>query len=120
MATVVVAHKPELTLEDTVEVFSRHFAGTYEVQHQPTSGSFVVRRSRWAALNVSLGQRVDSTSFTFTGRIPMLFYVLVVLGFVIGIIGLIAAVIAYILLRRNWRVMEEEVTSLLLSANDFK
>ena len=120
MATVVVAHKPELTVEDTAAVFSRHFAGTYEVQGQSILGSFVIRKSRWAALNFSLTQREDSTSFTFNGRIPVLFYVLVVLGFLFWPIGLIAVVIAYVMLRRNWREMEEEVTSLLLSASEFK
>ncbi len=120
MATVIVAHKPELTVEDTAEVFSRHFAGRYEVQHEPARGSFVVRKSRWASLNVSLVQREDSTSFRFTGRIPLLFYALILLGFFIGIGALIVGVIGWIILRRNWRVMEDEVTSLLLSASEFR
>ena len=120
MATEIVAHKPELTFEDTAEVFSRHFAGRYEVQHQPIPGSFVLRKSRWAALNVSLVQREDSTSFRFTGRIPLLFYALILLGFFIGIGALIVGVIGWIILRRNWRVMEDEVTSLLLSASEFR
>ena len=120
MATVIVAHKPELTVEDTAEVFSRHFAGRYEVQPQSTPGSFILRKSRWAALKVSLVQREDSTSFTFTGRIPLVFFVLVGLVFWIGLIGLIGGVIGWILLRRSWRAMEDEVTSLLLSASEFK
>ncbi len=120
MATVIVAHKPELTVEDTAEVFSRHFAGRFEVQHEPARGSFVVRRSRWVALNVSLVQREDSTSFRFTGKIPLLFYGLFVLGFLWLIGALIVGVIGWIYLRRNWRVMEDEVTSLLLSASEFR
>ncbi len=120
MATVIVAHKPELTVEDTAAVFRRHFAGRYEVQHEPARGSFVVRKSRWASLNVSLVQREDSTSFRFTGRIPLLFYVLVGLVFWIGLIGLIGGVIGWIYLRQNWKVMEDEVTSLLLSASEFR
>ena len=120
MATVVVAHQPELTVEDAADVFSRHFAGTYEVQHQPIPGSFAVRKSRWTALNVSLVQREDSTSFTFTRIIPLLFWVLVALGFWIGLIGLIVGVIVWILLRRNWIVMEDEITSLLLNASEFR
>ena len=120
MATVIVAHKPELTVEDAAEVFSRHFAGRYEVQHEPARGRFVVRRSRWAALNVSLEQRGESTSFTFTGKIPLLFYGLFVLGFLWLIGALIVGVVGWIYLRRNWRVMEDEVTSLLLSASEFK
>ena len=120
MTTVIVAHKPELTAEDTVGVFSHQFAGRYGVQPQPTPGSFVVRKNRWVALNVSLVQREDSTSFTFNGRIPLYCYLLVGLLFWIGLIGLIGSVIGYILLRRNWRVMEDEVTSLLMSASEFR
>ncbi len=120
MATVIVAHKPELTLEDTAEVFSRHFAGRYEVEQQPIPRSFVVRKNRWAALNVSLVQREDSTSFRFTGRIPLLFYALILLGFFIGIGALIVGVVGWILLRRNWMEMEDEVTSLLMSASEFR
>ena len=121
MATVVLAHKPELTVDDATEVFSRHFAGRYEVEHQPNPGSFVVRKSRWAALNVSLVQREDSTSFTFTGKIPLLFYMLVGIGFLISLIGaLIVGGIGWYLLKRDWRVMEYEVTSLLLSASEFR
>ena len=120
MATVTVAHKPELTVEDAAEVFSRHFTERYEVQLKRIPGRFVVRKSRWIALNVSLVQREDSTSFMFTGKIPLAFYVLVGLGFFMSMIGaLVAGVIGWILLRRNWRVMEDEVTSLLLSASEF-
>jgi len=120
MTTVIVAHKPELTLENTAGVFSRHFAGRYEVQHEPARGSFVVRKSRWAELNVSLVQREDSTSFTFTGKIPLLFYGLFVLGFLWLIGAVIVGVLGWIYLKRNWREMEDEVTSLLLSASEFK
>ena len=121
MTTVIVAHKPELTVQDTAEVFSRHFAGRYEVQLEPARGSFVVRKNRWAALNVSLTQRQDSTSFTFSGKIPLVFYLVVGLGFLTGLIGaVIIGVIGWILLRRNWRVMEDEVTSLLMSASEFR
>ena len=104
MATVIVTHNLELTMEDTEEVFSRRFAGRYQVQHQPIPGRFVVRKSRWASLNVSLVQREASTSFTFTGRIPLLFYVLIGLGLLMSVFGaLIVGVIGWILLRRNWR-----------------
>jgi len=120
MTTVIVAPKPELTPENAAEVFSRHFAGRYVVEHEPADGSFVVRRSRWAALNVSLEQREDSTSFRFTGKIPLLFYGLFVLGFLWLIGAVIVGVIGWIYLRRNWKVMEDEVTSLLLSASEFK
>ena len=120
MAILIVAHKPELTLEETVEVFSRHFAGKYEVQPQLTPGSFILRKNRWAALNVSLVQREDSTSFRINRRIPLLFYVLVGLLFWIGLIGLIGGVIGWIFLRRNWKLMEDEVTSLVLGASEFR
>ena len=121
MATVVVAHKPELTPEDSAEVFSRHFAGKYEVQPQYFPGSFVLRKSRWAALNVSLVQRENSTSFTHTRKIPLYFYLaLVVVLIITSPIGaLIVGVLGYIFMRRNWKVMEEEVTWLLLSASEF-
>ena len=120
MATVVVAHKPELTVEDTAEVFSRHFAGRYEVQHEPMRRRFIIRKSRWTSLNVSLVQREDSTSFMVNGRIPLLFYGLIVLGFLWLIGAVIVGIIGWIYLRRNWKVMEDEVTSLLLSANEFR
>ena len=119
MTTVVVAHKPELTAEDTVAVFSRHFAGRYEVHHRRTPGSFVLRKSWWAQLNVSLVQREDSTSFTFSRHIPMVFFALVLLGFW-NIAGLIVAGIGWLFVRRHWLVMEDEVTTLLLSASEFK
>ena len=100
-------------------MFSRHFAGTYEVQLQPTPGSFILRKNRWASLKVSLVQREDITFFRFNRKIPLVFYVLVGLVFWIGLIGLIGGVIGWMLLRRNWKEMEGEVTSLVLSAREF-
>ena len=122
MATVNVAHKPELTAEETVEVFASHFAGRYEIQPQFFPGSFVLRKSRWAALNISLIQRAASTSFRHTRKVPLYFYLLLVVVLMITspLGALIVGVIGWILMRRNWKVMEDEVTSLLLSASEFK
>ena len=122
MATIVVAHKPELTVEDTAEVFSRHFAGRYEVRFQHRPDRFVLRKNWWAELNISLEQRMDSTSISHTRKIPLLFLVLIVVSLpLFSLIGsVVVAVVGYILLRRNWRVMEDEVTSLLISAREFR
>ena len=88
---------------------------------KPRLGDSLFVKACGRKLNVSLAQRADSTSFTINGKIPLLFYALVVAGFFIGLIGLlVVGVIGWVYLKRNWGEMEQDVTSLLLSASEFK
>ena len=84
MATVAVAHNPELTPEGALEVFRRHLGDRYDVHaarglwEKWLRGRphIVVRNTRWATVAVWLRQKEYATSFEFSGMAPQEFLVL--------------------------------------------
>jgi hypothetical protein len=51
MAVVIVGHHPELTAEEAMKVFQRHFTGKYVVYHVKGLGrDFAVKKSAWVGL----------------------------------------------------------------------
>ena len=111
MATVTVAHHPELDVETAMAVFRTHFGGRYDVyKMKPTGGyltvrknalsfverDFAVRKSRWTGVSVKLEQEKDSTSFVFSGFMP---------SELLGVIGFVP----WVFLRPRWKAMEHEI-----------
>ncbi len=123
MATVTVAHHPDLTPEGALEVLRRHLGDRYDV-HAP--GGFekwfngrphiVVRKTRWAAVAVWLRQKKDATSFRFSGMWPPE----ALLGAVFAVPGIVVTYLtAWITLRSSWKEIEADITSVIESAPEF-
>ncbi|MCH7577185.1 MAG: tetratricopeptide repeat protein [Chloroflexi bacterium] len=149
MATVAVAHQPELTPENALEVFSRHLDDRYDVHaasgffEKWFSGRphFVVRKTRWATEAVWLKQEGYATSFEFSGMQPPEFLVLAVpitvfailfvilfaiLSVILSVVGLgfpfsfrSANPIARILLRSGRKAIEADIALVIESASEF-
>ncbi len=123
MATVTVAHHPDLTPEGALEVFRSHLDDTYDVQ---APGGFekwfngrphiIVRKTRWAAAAVWLRQKKDATSFRFSGMWPPEALV----GAVFAVPGIVVTYLtAWITLRSSWKEIEADITSVIESAPEF-
>lgn len=71
MAVATVGHHPELTKEETFEIFQRHFGDKYEVYPEDSRfRDFAVKKSGWAAVGVRLEQKPGETKFVFGGFTP--------------------------------------------------
>jgi hypothetical protein len=111
MAKVTVGHHPELTLEEAMKVFQRHFTGKYVVYMYKLLGikRIVVKKSAWLGVIVVLKQKKGKTSFVFNYFTPS------------GLLrGLFFGLILILILRPRYEAMEDEVKSFLESAVEFK
>ena len=111
MPVVTVAHRPDLSVERAVEIFSSHFASKYRVYktRRPLL-HFVVQKSDWTAVGVRLRQGDNVTRFGFGAFLPSFF-----LSFL-----LIGIVTYFILYFASWRHIEREVESFILNEPEFK
>jgi len=113
MAIVFVAHHPELTAESAMEVFRRHFGDRYDVYKPWLFGrlfaNFVVKKSAWIGVGVQLKQWGEETAFGLGGMVPSPILDLLFMG-----------PIADTFLGRRWKAMEEEVSSFIENAEEFK
>lgn len=110
MATVTVAHHPELTVEGAMEVFRSHFAGRYDVYKTAfLKRDFVVKKSGWTGVGVKLQQEANATTFVFTPLMPSMILQLLAGG-----------LISYLFLRPSWKALEDEVRSFIENAADFR
>ena len=117
MAVTKIPHKPDLTKDQAMEIFRKHFAGTYEVLPftRPAYAvlaarrDFVIKKNAFAGVSVKLEQEEGETKFVYTGYAPnMLAGSLVYFGG--GI------VLSYLV----WNSLTREVQSLIESAPEFK
>jgi len=109
MAIVTIPHNPELTKEQAIEAFQRHFAGSYEVY--PTKlrkRDLVVKKSNWSGVGVRLKQEKEKTCFVFTAMMPN-----VIMQVLFG------GLFSYAILRSEWKRLEAEVTEFIDSAPEF-
>ena len=112
MATVTVAHHPELTVENAAEVFKEHFGDKYQVDATSTLGRLeriVIKKSGWTAVYVTLTQASGKTSFVFGGFMPSMVSRVPFAG-----------LIEVLFLRPSWKQMEEEVGTFIENAAAFK
>ena len=115
MATVTVAHHPDLTLDRAMGVFKSHFFGKYDVYESSTFGRLrrvVVKKNAMTGVIVNLKQEPDTTTFVFAAFIPSVL--------MRGLFGLIGLLIALLFLRPTWKAMEEEVRVFIENAADFR
>ena len=109
MATRTVGHHPELTAEQAMDVFSRHFTDYEVYKTMFLNRDFLVKKSGWTGVGVRLKQESNYTTFIFTPLIP---------NFLLQMLG--GGVIAYLVLRSNWKALEDEVASFIEKAPQFK
>ena len=108
MAEILVSHRPELTVEQAIDLFSRQFAGDYEVYKYWGPGrDFVVKKNGRTAVGVRLKQQENQTSFVFTPFTPSILFNL-----------LFGGLLSYILLRPGWKRLEGEVGDFIQSSSE--
>ena len=124
MATVPIAHHPELTAEAAMKAFGGHFAGKYQVYKSgsaskgflanwvgiASSGNgFVVKKSNWTGVRVEIKQRAEHTDFELTFLMPNVTFQL-----------LFGHPLVQLFLRRNWKPLEAEVQVFIENAAQFR
>ncbi len=117
MAVTKIAHRPDLTKEQAMDIFRRHFAGKYEVvaYRRPAYAltlarwDFWVKKSGLIGLRVRLQQSASETKFVYAGWFPSSLAAFG-WGFLIGY------VFSYFL----WNSLTGEVRSFIESAPEFK
>lgn len=122
---VVVSHHPELAAEDAMKIFQSHLAGKYEVyKTKMPKWDFVVKKSAWRAVGVTLIQKRNQTTFylqgmpgsTFVGIFwVLLFLMLLASVFSSGAVGagefigfiLMAWLLSFVFQRPSHRLVKE-------------
>jgi len=114
MAEIEIGYHPELTAEEAMKVFQRHFSEyeVFETHSWPYSGvaikwDFAIKKSAWIGVNMRLKPELSKTSFVFTYFIPS------VMAIVFG------GFFALLFLRSRFKAMENEVKSFIESAEEF-
>ena len=103
MATITIGYRPDLTPERAMQIFAEHFGRRCEVTTTwIRNRDFVVKKSAWTGVGVRVKQEKDATTFVFTAVMPSLFW-----QFLFG------GVIAYLLLRPQWKDLEAEVAAFI-------
>ena len=115
MPTVAIAHHPNMTFEDAVEVFKSHFSAQYEFSESRQIGRgqrMVIKKSAWSAVGISLSQRSGGTGFVYGAFLPS------ALGR--APLELIGSLISVLFLKASWRAMEAEVLAFIENEATFK
>jgi hypothetical protein len=110
MATITIGHKPELTAQQAMETFQRHFAGRYEVYAtKQFMRDFVVKKSEWTGVGVKVKQESNATTFVFTGLMPNTIFRV-----------LFSGLASYLFLRSSWKAFEDEIAAFIEDEKDFR
>lgn len=117
MTVLTVGHHPELTAEEAMRAFQRHFAGQYEVYKVWWENrDFAVKKSAWLGISVKLKQETGKTSFVFTYFPPSLSLNLLV-GLSAGVLG---TLLRMLFLHSRFKAVENEVKAFIESGEEFK
>jgi len=119
VASVTIAHHPELTAEDLVAIFQKQFGGKYEIIPTPRQPLFdlIVRRSAWTGIFVHLKQTRDKTKLVFWGNPPSAWARLIVVFSVFASFLLFGLVFWQLLV---WKEMTDEVRAFIETADQFR
>jgi ribosomal protein L40E len=113
MAKLEIPYQPALTADDVMDIFRRHFAGKYEIRNDPgVARQFLVKKSAWSAVLVRLKHEKGTTSIHFVANVPP------GIGRLLST-GLVPYLVAWLILRAEWNVMEAEVRSFIENAPEF-
>ena len=117
--TVTVAHHPELTWQNAMEIFHKHFGTKYKVRKikRTVARHFIICRSPLIGIRVKLDQNEGKTSFVFDGDAPN---ALLAVLFWMGLGILISTIIYLTVLKPKLKAMENEVKSYIENAPEFK
>jgi hypothetical protein len=110
MATISIGSKRELTTEQALETFQRHFSGKYQVYATKLRmRDFIVKKSDWAGVGVKVKQEKDKTTFVFTAMMPNMLYR-----------ALFSGLVSYLFLRSSWKTLEDEVAAFIEDERSFR
>jgi hypothetical protein len=75
MAITAVGHKPDLTKEEALAIFKKHFDGKYLVEEwkqpmQLVSRDFALAKNAFVGVTVKLEQTANETKFVYAGYSP--------------------------------------------------
>jgi len=71
MAKVKLRHNPELTVEQVMQIFRDRFGDRYKIYRiKVRRGLFMVKKSAWTGVRVTLVQTKEPTHFKLGGDIP--------------------------------------------------
>ena len=79
MPIITIAHKPDLTVEQVVEIFRKRFEPKYRVEVLKgffgrgvliRGRDFIVVKNPWVGVGVKLQQSDSKTKFVYSGRVP--------------------------------------------------
>ena len=117
--TVTVAYHPELTWQDAMVIFQRHFSGKYKVRkiRRTIQRHFFICKSPLTGIRVKLEQKKDSTSFVIDGDAPNAFLALL-FWLCLGI--LFSIIVYYMVFKPRLKEMENEVKAYIENAPEFK
>jgi hypothetical protein len=109
MAVTEIAHKPDLTKEQALELFRKHFEGRCKVEEWKgplaVRRDFMVVRNAFIGVTVKLEQTATDTKFVYTGIAPKMWARLLFTG-----------LLSYFL----WNGLTGEVRTFIESAPEFK
>ena len=115
MASITIAHRPELAVEDVIAIFEEHFGDKYEIMPTPRQSlmDFIVKRSAWTGIAVRLKQQRNKTKLVFYGNAPSLWARLVV-GLSLFLFGVL---FWYLFV---WKGMTNEIRTFIETAEEFR
>ncbi len=78
MAKVSIGHRPDMTEEDLLAIFSKGFGQKYEITTTPDlknelinmKWDFFIKASGWRGIRVGLNQEPEDTKIAFAGAAP--------------------------------------------------
>ena len=118
---VELRHNPELTVEQAMEIFRTHFGAKYEVYRiKVRRGLFMVKKSAWTGVRVTLVQTKEATHFNLGSDMPSV-ALRILMFFCVLIPGLWPAlfVFLYIWNQRCVKPLQNEVKQFITAAPDF-
>lgn len=86
MAKTTIAHKPDLTAADAVQLFAARFPDCEVYETMLLGADFVVKRSAFTGVSVKLIQKKDKTIFRYGGFAPSIWARLLLGGLIMLLI----------------------------------
>ena len=121
MLKVELSHNPELTVEQVMQIFRDRFGDRYKIYRiKVRRGLFMVKKSAWTGVRVTLVQTKETTHFNLGGDIPPV-TLRILLFFCALIPALWPALLVFWLIWNNrcFKPLQNEVKQFIAAAPDF-